>query len=402
MLKRVHLHRTGSFLTRKGTLLALVILLALAASIQSLMLGYKTYGNDVRNYNHYNNYTMFERSFHHLQEQKDLYLLYPEEYWDLYKYTPSFTAFFGLFAMFPDWLGLSLWNLFNAVVLFLAIFYMPLLDQKRKGWVLLIIVIELMTALQNEQSNPLIAGLLLLSFGMLERKRYLPAAFFIVFSAFIKPFGLVAMALYLLYPEKWKMAASTAVSFLVMLSLPLVFVDISQYQLLIYRYLETLQSDQNVQLGLSVAGWLQAWFSAGISQNLVLLSGIVLFLVPFLLYRKYHLFSFRYLMLSSVLIWIVIFNYRAESPTYIIAFTGVALWFVHAGKNRLNEILFASAFIFTVLSPTDIFPRHIRNDFVVPYVLKAFPCIMIWFKIQYDLFALKGNITNESLISDSE
>ncbi len=390
MLNRFHLQHKLAFFTSGRFLLALVIFLSLSASIQSLVSGTKTYQEGGREYNRYNNYTMFEKSFHHLQEGKDLYLLYPGEFWDQYKYTPTFTAFFGLFAIFPDWLGLSLWNLLNAMALFFAIWLLPVRSQRQKGLMVLIIVIELMTAIQNEQSNPLMAGLMLLSFGMLERGRCFPATLFILFAAFIKPFALAGMVIFLFYPGKWKMALYSALSFIILISLPLLFISLNQYGFLLTSYLHALQEDQSVQLGMSVAGLLQSWFRADIPKNLVLMSGVILFFLPFLRYRLYNSFDFRYLTLASILIWVVIFNYRAESPTYIIAMTGVAMWFVPAAGNRLNVVLFVLAFILTVLSPTDLFPAVLRRSFVVPYVLKALPCILIWFRIYYELFRMKA------------
>jgi hypothetical protein len=41
--------------------------------------------------------------------------------------------------------------------------------------------------------------------------------------------------------------------------------------------------------------------------------------------------------------------------------------------------------LFTVLSPTDLFPRFLRKAYVVPYVLKAVPCIFVWARLTYEL-----------------
>jgi hypothetical protein len=43
------------------------------------------------------------------------------------------------------------------------------------------------------------------------------------------------------------------------------------------------------------------------------------------------------------------------------------------------------AFVFTTLSPTDIFPRWVSVAFFVPYVVKVVPCVLIWAKITFDL-----------------
>ena len=74
-----------------------------------------------------------------------------------------------------------------------------------------------------------------------------------------------------------------------------------------------------------------------------------------------------------------------QSPTFVIAMAGVALWYVNSEKNVLNTVLFIGAFVLTSLSPTDIFPRPIREEWIKPYVLKAVPCILIWAKVLYDM-----------------
>ncbi|MBK8081312.1 MAG: hypothetical protein IPK25_14155 [Saprospiraceae bacterium] len=99
----------------KRIIISIFFLLAVFASIQSLT-GTTTFFEGGIEYNKYNNYTIFEKSFQHLKNNQDLYILYPEEHWDLYKYTPSFSVLFGIFSVLPDWLGLTLWNILNAMV----------------------------------------------------------------------------------------------------------------------------------------------------------------------------------------------------------------------------------------------------------------------------------------------
>ncbi|MBK9763995.1 MAG: hypothetical protein IPO87_11685 [Flavobacteriales bacterium] len=84
----------------------------------------------------------------------------------------------------------------------------------------------------------------------------------------------------------------------------------------------------------------------------------------------------------------MIFNHKAESPTFVIAMTGVALWFVRSVKNGVNIGLFVFAILFTTLSPTDIFPRPLREGLVVPFVLKGVPCILIWAKVIVDMLRI--------------
>lgn len=381
--------KVQQLLTHRTFLVALYALFALFASIQSLVLEPKPNPENGIIYSNYNNYVIFERSFHHLKNQQDLYCLYPEEHWDLFKYTPTFAVFFGFFASLPDWAGLSLWNLLNALILLSAVYYLPRLNQTQKGWVLLIVLLELMGSLMNEQSNALVAGLLVFSFGLLENKKYLVASLCIVLSVFIKLFGVVGFALFLFYPQKWKLALYSLGWTLLLLLVPFIFIDYGQYASLAVSYGNLLANDPLLSDGFSVMGWLHSWFSLDISNLIVVLTGAGLFLLPLVRIRAYKDFAFRYLTLASVLLWIVIFNHKAESPTYVIALTGVALWFVKAGKNAWNIVLFAGAVLLSSLSYTDIVPGWIRREVVQPYALKVFPCILVWMKITYDMMRIK-------------
>jgi hypothetical protein len=380
--------RIKHIVSQRNIWLVIFALFAIGASIQSLS-GTKTYEEGGLVYNRYNNYTIFEKSFDHLKNQQDLYIHYPEEHWDLYKYTPSFSVFFALFNILPDWMGLSLWNLLNAFMILFAVYYLPKLSNYQKGLILAIVLVELMTSMQNAQSNGLIAGLLVMSFALMEKNKPFWAALCIVFSMFIKLFGIVGFAIFLFYPKKWKLALFSLFWVAALFVLPLFFVDFEQNLNLYSSYLGLLGSDHSASYGYSVMGWIHTWLSVEVNKNLIVAIGVLVFLAPYYKIKFYNEFTFKYLVLASVLLWIVIFNHKAESPTFIIAMTGVALWFVNSEKNTLNIILFISAMLFTSLSPTDIFPRHVRIEIFKPYVVKAVPCILIWMKIIYDTLMLR-------------
>ena len=383
-------------------ILVIILLFAIFASFQSLVQKKKPFNEEGIQYTNYNNYIIFKQSFAHLAENKDLYKLYPEEQWDLYKYSPAFSLFFGIFAIFPDVIGLNLWNILNALLLMFAIYYLPKLSVTQKGLILVVCLIELMTSMQNEQSNGMVAGLLILAFGLLEKRHYVTATFCIVFSIFIKLFGIVGLALFLFYPKKWKLALYTIGWTIVLFFIPLVMVDFSQLKFLYSSWGQLLKEDHSVSYGFSVMGWINAWFGVDINKTFVALAGAVAFLIPLMRIKLYGNYMFRILTLCSVLIWVIIFNHKAESPTFIIAMAGVAIWFVSGKNSTLNSILFGLAFVFTSLSPTDIFPRSIRETVVIPYSLKVFPCILIWVKIIYDMIVMKNDATVHNDIAMNE
>jgi hypothetical protein len=378
-------------ISNRKVIVILYLLFAVLASVQSYMLKEESVIPNGEKYRQYNNYIIFRSSFTHLVHNQNLYQDYPKEHWDLYKYSPTFSLFFGLFAMFPDVVGLNLWNIFNALILLCAIYYLPRLNLKQKGMILIICIIELNTSIQNQQSNALMAGLIILTFGLLEKSHYLLASLCIVFSIYLKLFGVVGLALFLFYPQKWRLALYTLIWTLVLFALPLLVISLNQLYLLYSNWKHLLDTDLSTSYGYSVIGWLHSWFGAEFNKQIIVATGVILFLLPFLRIRQYKQYAFRLLALTSLLIWIVIFNHKAESPTFIIAMAGVSIWFITSKKNTLNIILFVSALVLTSLSPTDLFPRYLREEYIKPYNFKVLPCILIWLKIVYDMMIFKAN-----------
>jgi hypothetical protein len=376
-------------LNRKTIIIGLFLLLSIFAGLQAFILSNKTYEQTGEKASKYNNYIIFKQSFNHLTENKDLYQLYPKEHKDLYKYSPTFSVFFGAFTLIPDVVGLTLWNILNALVFLLAIYYLPRLNLTQKGLILMICLLEFMTSIQNQQSNALVAGLIILTFGLAEKRYYFFATLCIVFSVYIKVFGVVGLALFLFYPEKWKLALYTAGWSILLFVLPLIFVSIDQLEFLYKSWGHLLDNDHTISYGFSAMGWLHAWFGIDSGKQAVLIAGILLFMIPLIRIKEYKNFTFRFLTLTSILLWVIIFNHKAESPTFIIAMAGVALWFITGKKNALNITLFVSALILTSLSPTDLFPKFLRDGYVEPLMLKVFPCILIWLKIFWDMLVVK-------------
>lgn len=333
---------------------------------------------------HYNNYLIFKKSFFHLIENKDLYLEFRNEQMDYYKYSPAFSLLMAPLSILPDAAGLLIWNLVNCLLLFFAIWNLPPRENKGRLIMVAIIFIELITSVQNCQSNALIAGLILFAMIFLEKKQILLASLAIVLTIYIKIFGLVSIALFLLYPQKLKACLYTLGWIVVFAILPLCVISFSQLIYLYQSWIDLIQYDHSTSWGLSLAGWLHHWIPVN-TKEIVLAAGILIFCLPFLKFRFFGDLKFRLFFLSSLMIWIIIFNHKAESPTYVIAITGVAVWFANQKIKSVNVILLILAFIFTILSPTDLFPEYLRDNFMIPYDLKVLPCALIWFKIIFDL-----------------
>ncbi|HMH21558.1 MAG TPA: glycosyltransferase family 87 protein [Puia sp.] len=369
------------------------VLISLVAAVQGLFGTPKVYVPGGIAYPDYNNYLIFKYSFYHLISGKDLYQLFPADQYDLYKYSPSFAVLFGSLAWLPDPLGLVLWNLINSLCLFAAVRMLPGMDDKKKSWILLFCLLELLVSIQNAQSNGLMAGLIILAFALAERSKYFLSTLCIVLSIYIKIFGALAFVLYLFYPGKLKTAAYSIFWMLIMAILPLALIGPQQLIFLYKSWLHLLQDDHSASTGISLMGILQSWSgspseSDGAKNGLVL-AGLLLFLLPLLRIRHYKDYTFRLLMLASVLLWIVIFNHKAESPTFIIAMSGIGIWYFAQERSRLNTALLILVLFLVSLSISDLVPSFIRNGWVRPYRIKALMPILIWGKLVYELLFLR-------------
>ena len=364
----------------------LYLLIAIIASIQCYFGSMDFSDHLERGYHNYNNYILFKNSFFHLIQGKDLYIPYLNEQWDLYKYSPTFSLIFGLLAYLPDFIGLLFWNLLNTIPLLIGFIQLRGISVNNKVYALLFCSIELLGSLQNSQSNGLMAALLILTFTSLENKRYFLATFLVVFSVFLKIYGGIGLVLFLFYPSKTRLLLYTIFWFLLLGILPLVAIDLNQLLYLYKSWDMLLKADQGNSTGISVMGILQSWFKFNIAKNILTFVGIILFFLPLLQIRKYKIYDFRLLILCSTLIWVIIFNHKAESSTYIISISGIAIWFFSQTKTRINIILLILAFIFTTLSSGDLFPHFIKEEFINPYNIKGLFSVVIFGKIFYELF----------------
>ncbi|HEV2479764.1 MAG TPA: glycosyltransferase family 87 protein [Puia sp.] len=365
------------------------VLISIIAATQGLTAGPKIYVPGGRPYIDYNNYRIFKFSFYHLLQGRDIYQLFPDDHWDLYKYSPAFALCFGLLSWMPDAIGLVLWNLINALCLFAGVRLLPGLTREKKSWILLFCVLEMLLSIQNTQSNGLMAGLVVLAFALAERRRYILSTLCIVFSFYIKIYGALAFVFYLFYPDKLKLMGWSLFWMVFFAVVPLVVVSGSQLAFLYKSWLHLLLNDRSASVGLSVMGLLETWFKVDISKNAVALVGLVLFLLPLVHIRKFGDLTFRLLYLASTLIWMVIFNHKAESPTYIIVMSGIGIWYFCQAPDPVNRIMLILAFLLISMSISDLVPAPVRNGFIRPYGIKAVMGIVIWCRIIYQQLSLR-------------
>lgn len=354
--------------------------------------------------NSYNNYLIFKYTFVHALNHVNLYLPAPE-YFDVNHYGPFFSLLIAPFAMMPDWMGMLLWQLANTLFLFWAITKLPV-TENQKIIILWLSTHELLTSILSFQFNPSIAAIIILSFVCIENKKDFWAAFFIILGTFVKLYGIVGLAFFFFSKQKIKFIGSLLFWGVVFFIAPMIFFS-PEYILQSYQdwYVALVEKNQiNTSLSgstdISVMGMVRRISGdPSIPNSPFILAGMLIFGLIYLRIKEYKHLAFRLLFLASILLFTVLYSSGAESPTYIIAFIGVSIWFVMQPKpyTLTPIVLILFALIITSLSPSDLFPRFIRDNYIRQYSLKGLPCflilIFIWNALLRFDFSKKKSVT---------
>ncbi len=316
-------------LTRRW-LLALYVGSAALVTLQQAVLGRS------------NNFRVFRSASLNLFAGRDLYAAHPEQHFDLYKYSPTFALLFAPLAYLPFALAYLCWTLLNALLLWYALD--RLLPDRPATVALALVYLEVLFSMQYGQSNALVAALLILAFVALEQGQQGHAAALIGVDAFIKIFPLAGVSLALF-------EAADAPN--------------RGYALMQYLYM----------VGLDWPNWS------------VQLAGTVVLLLPLALgRRRWDDAAFRRLFLGTLLVYFVLFNHQSERATFVIAYTGIAIWYVSAPTERLRMAVMVLTLLVMVVHDVEIVPRWVKNEILIPYRIKGIPCLVAWLVMEWQLF----------------
>ena len=340
----------------------------------------------------HNNFLIFRGVFWHTIQKLSLYDFYPTEYNDHNHYGPIFSLVIAPFAVVPDAIGLLFWLVVLALGMYYAVRRLPL-EEGRQIFLYWFCAHELLTALQMQQFNIAIAAIIIGSFAAIERGREVTAAFLIVLGTFVKLYGVVGLAFFFFVKRKPRFILALIGWSVVCFVAPML---ISSPEYVVGQYVEwyerlAAKNGENtfsLMQNISLLGMIRkASGSASYSDLLVILPGLALFGLPYLRFGQYRHLAFRYAILSSVLLFVVLFSTGSESSTYIIPFAGIALWYATSPWKRSgwDVALLVFAFVLSSLSPSDLFPRSLREAYVLPYALKALPPTLIWLRLSYEL-----------------
>jgi hypothetical protein len=371
------------FFTNKKYIIILWFLAAIVSGIKQYITG------------SYNNYLIFKNVFYNLIKQQNLYLEYPELYLDHNHYGPLFSIIVAPFAIFPDYLGTVLWNIGICGFLIFAILQLPI-KENHKNIIFWLSFNEMITSILSYQFNLVIAGIIILSFVYLLQEKELKSSLAIMVGTFVKLYGIVGLSFFFFSKNKLKFIGYLFLWSLVLFVLPML---ISSPEFVLQSYEDwftrlVLKNQDNAGFqsmqDISIMGMFKRITGNPNFSSLPILGfGLVLFALQYINFKNFNELKYRLLLLCSTLIFTVIFSSGSESPTYIIAFVGVSIWYILQPKNNYTLGLLIFALLLTSFSATDIFPKIIRESFIKPYALKALPCFIIWLVIVYQLITYK-------------
>lgn len=365
----------------------------------------------------HNNYDVFRYVFYNTWSGASLYAESTDGgYLDINHYGPLFSLIIAPFAVMPVWLGMLLWNVMLAVFLLWAVqryASLPSLQGRASSVVMPFMIWfcahELLTSLFMQQFNVAVAAIIVLSYYFVEKGRDEYATFFIVIGTLVKLYGIVGLAFFFFSRHKVRYVVSLVVWTGLLFCLPMLIsspeYQIEQYQEWFVNVIgksddNLLSLMQNISLlgiirktlfmlsgGYVADGMLQGGVNPAYSDAWVILAGIVMMAVCYFQVGKWKVAAFRQMILAAVLMFVCLFSNGTESSGYIIALIGCVIWYCSATwqRSRLDMILMVFAFILTSLSPSDLFPRAVKENIVLPYALKALPVTLIWLKLMWEI-----------------
>ena len=339
-----------------------------------------------------NNFLIFKQVFWHVINQLPLFIHYPAEYFDLNHYGPVFSLVIAPFAVPPTWIGMLMWLVALTLLLFFSI-RRDVFTEYQQIFIYWFCAHELLNGIQMQQFNIAITAIILLSYYFIEREKDFWAAFVIMLGTFIKLYGIVGLAFFFFSRHKGKLIVSLMFWAVIMFVAPMI---ISSPEYIIGQYhdwyveLVHKNSDNMFSLGtnISLLGLVRKISGCATYSDLwLIIPGMISFALPYLRTRQYPNQAFRQTLLASTLMFVVLFSTGSENSGYIIAATGVVIWFTAAPwkRSRWDIALMVYVFLFCTMAHSDLMPRFIREEWMRPYGLKALPVVIVWLKLCYEI-----------------
>jgi hypothetical protein len=332
-----------------------------------------------------NNYIVFKNVYLNLLAQHNLYIPFNENL-----YGPVFGIVIAPFTYLPNGIGAIVWALANAWFLYYAINKLNI-SKDKKAFILIVSSMEMMNVASYVQTNAAVAACIILGYCFLKEEKEWKAAFFIMLATFVKIYGIVGLAFFFFSSRPFRFILWLALWSVLFFVAPML---LSNPSFILQSYVDwtnTLQrknanNGESMFQNISLPGFLQRALHLQVSNGIVTVLGMILFATQYIHFKYFSDKRLQLYILCSTLIFVVIFSSGSETPTYIISFVAVCLWYTLQKPEKWVNIIMTTAFVLTSLSQTDLFTPHFRDVFMRPYCIKAVGSIAVWFIIIYQIW----------------
>jgi hypothetical protein len=339
-----------------------------------------------------NNFVIFKSSFGHFAHHLPLYLEYPKEYFDLYLYGPVFAILMAPFALLPLGISVVMWNVLNAGLLFWALMELPLGISKKSG-ILWIVLNSLLTALLNTQFHAICISMIIWSYIFVQRGRDFWSASLIVLGILIKFYGIVGLAFFFFSKDRWRFAGYLVFWLVVWGLLPLILGGMTYGWRCYEEWLAILQHKNELNVDISnfrtdvcVMGMFRRITGDGTLSNLwFLVPSMLLNIWVYFQPKKWGDLVFQLRILAFVSIYLMLASTGTESPTLVMAMPGLGIWFMLSEQKRWQWVLLVITLLISSFSPTDLFPKFLREGYIIRYGLMILPLLGVWLALAVDL-----------------
>jgi hypothetical protein len=346
-----------------------------------------------------NNFRILRASSLHLITGQDLYAGYPAIYQDFFKYSPTFAFLWAPFALLPAVPGYMLWAIACVSALYAGI--TRALPPSQAVVALALAWLAVFGDLQRSQSNALCAGLMILAWAWLEQGKQWRPAMAIAAATFVKLFPLAAVVTAVFHRRRTRFAAVFAAVVIAGVALPLIVTPPATLAMQ-YRSWFRIESRDAIPLArygtggadlyAGLMGQFRVWWGVHWPNWPAQLAGVLILLAPLVVRRAWWgRRQFRVLFLASMLVFCVLFNHQAESPSYSIAIIGASVWFAASERTWWRIALIAACIIIVNVASTDLMPRTWYREWYVPYLVKTIPLIPLWIVMQLELLGVVRN-----------
>lgn len=346
-----------------------------------------------------NNWLIYRKTFYHAVEHLNLYAYYPEEYFDHNLYGPLFSLLIAPFAVLPKLAGAIVWELFLAGSMFYTLMQFP---GKREKKILLMWYVsnEVVSALLMTQFNMIIAAIVPATYLCLRKEKEWGAGLLVAIGTLTKIYGIAGLCVLPLIKHRGKFAVWTIVWLVILTILPMMVWG-WEYAADQYREWYLCLSNKNelntaaasvidlsFHQNVSLLGMLHRISGREFSDLYILVPAMILFCAPYIRVKQYESEEFRWGMVASALMSLILFSTGSETSGYIMALTGVGIWYWWAAPEKrggCSTALLLFALILGSFGHSDLMPKYLRNEYIRPYVLKALPIAIVWILQEWEL-----------------